>query len=465
MRTLGWSAATALTVAFGLAVGWLVTVGHEPVALLLGSAPILLWVLARDGMSSLKVLPFLVFAPSFLPGVPFSLVAWLLLFLGVRRGVLTIWRAVPAWLGLGCFLFLSYAVLTMMFGNSQPAMTLMVVVTFTLPVLMMLRGLTSEVEVLRFTRWVARAGLAAGVLALAEKFAGRLLVSEAIRGPAARLRFGEIRAQLASPHPIALGIILALFFLVTLGRILAGDRRLLPHAVVMLCAVFVTYSRGPLVLLAVATVIFMLLSSRTVVVRRGIAIAALCITVALLSPWRGNFTEIALSMVSSDVTTEQGQAIQSRLVTNRAVWEFVGDNPGGVGFYGLSDTEILTIYDGRTFNAGRSVDNSYLLAFAELGWAGGGLFVFLLLSVFLRACLVARKARSGNGGDPTLAVVASALGGFAVAAFTVATLTTWAQVALCYWTVVGIGLALERIPRNSGPVFPEPIRETVTGFR
>lgn len=450
-------------VATGSAVGWLVTIGQAPLGLCLGSAPLILWVLSRDAMNALRVLPFLVFGPSFLPGVPFSLVAWVLLVLGLRRGVVTRWRVVPAWIGLSCLLFLSYAVLTMLFGSSQPAMTLMVVVTFTLPVLMVLRGLTSEMELILFTRWVARAGLVAGVLALTEKFAGRLLVSEAIRGPAARLRFGEIRAQLASPHPIALGILLALFLLVTLGRILAGDRRLLPHATVMLSAVFVTYSRGPLVLLGIATVVFILLSSRTVVVRRGIAVAALCTTVALLSPWRENFTEIGLSMVSSDLTTEQGQAIQTRFVTNRAVWEFVAAHPGGVGFYGLSETEIMTIYDGRTFNASRSVDNSYLLAFAELGWVGGSLFAFLLLSVFLRACFVARKSRSSSGGDPMLAVVAAALGGFAVAAFTVATVTTWAQVALCYWVVVGIGLALERI-REKSEALPEQIREPLRVF-
>lgn len=436
-------------VAVSLAAGAAVASGKT--ALLLGGALALAfvaWIATHRRAAATKGLPVLLLLPQFIPGVPFSIVAWgVLLIAAVDR----VWRRTPSlpasvWVSLTAFL--AYALGTMLFGSSQPAMTGMVLVLFTLPLILIVGNVNSPERVDELLDGIIYVASVLALVAIAERLRGQYLVPDSLAPHLARSRFGQLRAQATLPHPIALGLILANAFVLALGRLIAGRRSAVIPLALLATAILFTYSRAPLLLILAAAVTMagVLVGSRGT--RRLSVVLAVTALTILATPLRHDVAALANSLRNEASTTEAGAAIQSRALINDAIGEFVQQHPGGVGFFGLADRTIPAYGASGSFNAARSVDNTYLLAFAELGWVGGALLAMLLLANSCRAIWAARKWRRQSALGPILASVAGAQVGFVIAAFTVATVTTWGQVSLAYWLTVGLGIATERVAGN-----------------
>lgn len=428
--------------------GWALAVGNSVLALL-AVLPwlVLLWRSAAGNRRAVALLPFAVMLPSFLPGLPLASVVWVVLAVAVLGGSGVSMRSVPRLVSVPLAAFLVYAIATWLFGPSQFGMTVMVVVTFSLPLPLILAWLRNDGDLYLFLEGVARVGLLLGLLTIFEGLSGSYLFSAALRGHEVGERFGQLRAQVLTPHPIALGLILSLYAVLTVSLVSTGQRRFAVHAGVMVVGVYLTYSRAPLVLLGVAVPVFMVLATRANTARRWFRSVSFALVLLTIPQTRRAFFQLFNSLFASDATAETGRAIQVRLVTNETMVDFILRHPWGVGFFGLSRLRIVSDLDGFPLNVARSVDNSYLLAYSELGWLGGSLFLILLLSVTIRALVVAWRNRGLALYGPVMSAVAGSLTGFLIAIFTVASVTTWAQMSIAYWITVAVGIAAERLAR------------------
>jgi hypothetical protein len=247
-------------------------------------------------------------------------------------------------------------------------------------------------------------------------------------------RNGLLRVQGVFPHPLVLGVAVAIVLPLAANKALHGERRgrNLLASVVMATGLVLTQGRGPLIAAAVGLVVLACTMRHSR--RLGVlAVVGTAIVVLAVSPWGVG----AISKAVANPTSENGGftvAYRQALLHDTyhyANHHFTGAGPG----YGGS-TRLLSYVGGHTTDLSVSVDNAFAKYLLELGWPG--LLIFLaVLWIVLHATRVA--ARTDLDGAALLAGFAAMI----VASLTVATFT-WAQILLVFWALAGAAFWLAR---------------------
>ncbi|WP_146605735.1 O-antigen ligase family protein [Micromonospora craterilacus] len=177
-------------------------------------------------------------------------------------------------------------------------------------------------------------------------------------------------------------------------------RRALPRpvvigaAVLLVAGLYATGSRGPVLALAIATLVVITLASPA-------ARASRAAVVGLAAGIGGYFAVVfqwipAASRFGAALYDPQGELEASqRVELARPTIDLIMANPGGVGFGHWADHAAIVVY--------RYPHNLFLEVFAEAGWIPGAVLVALLLWVVVRLW---RSARVEPAAVLTLALLA-----------------------------------------------------------
>lgn len=251
-----------------------------------------------------------------------------------------------------------------------------------LPALLLLQGAR------RLRLWVATIALTLGGLG----------VITGVRGVATGLNeriFGPAGSIVGDNNALGFALVLAVPLLLFLGK---GARSRWAQGfcfgvvVLTVIGIVATYSRGSLVLLAVALAATLLLAREA---RRGAALlVAFLAGLVLLAPaqWRERMDTIRPDAYRVDSSGSE------RMKSWYVAWRIGLDHPLlGAGFQPFSEDVYERYIPGyRDFH---NAHNHFLQAFAEHGFTGLALFVALFVSAFTRLLATVRRAR----GDPALA--------------------------------------------------------------
>jgi O-antigen ligase len=252
---------------------------------------------------------------------------------------------------------------------------------------------------------------------------------------------GLVGGMFKDPNDLALTLVimiaLAGFLLLSTRR--AAARLLYAGAIaVMLAGVMLTFSRGGmLALLAAAAVGIRRLARHG----RGVAVGGLVVLGVLVV----SLTPEGLEQRMTSIVTREGDtgSIEARLTTLRHGVEILIEHPAvgvGLGNFRLAEGE-------KHGGVGKwnEAHNTFLQIGGELGWAGLGVYLALVLCALLNVRAAARAAP-----EPRVAALAhaveTALVGFLVGAMFLSQAYTWH-----FYILLGLTVALRRIAEGGGP--------------
>ena len=432
------AASTAVVLKFGWGTCVLVSVALLSLMLVAtrNKSPMVLWI-SPALILLLPAVPFVAFAPA----------AWLAILLAISQSRRLTTAGIPRHIKLLVSLLLLIVVLGAVLGHSNISAAVMIVSMFSIPCLLFTSIIHDVDSFNAATKSVVIAITIGALLSLTEWFTGSYLISDFEKYGFfhAPLRNGNIRIQGPFPHALVLAVILSFGIALAIGFVFSGHKWVLVPLAVMIVALYLSQSRGP----ALGAIIGYAVSvgiSKGRIGRRSFGFALLAVFFVILTPLSGAVAGTWASLTTPTLTNEAAGSLPYRLAVQSAMLDLVKNEPLGVGLSNLQSRDIFVqTSDGRSINAARSVDNTYLLTFVELGWAGGALMLGILVSVAVWTTRSARRFRHSPLYGRVLALLAGANVGFLFTSYTVATIGTWVQVAATYWLLFGLSVSAVRL--------------------
>jgi O-antigen ligase len=296
-------------------------------------------------------------------------------------------------------------------------------------------------------RLIAAMGVAS-LLALYEEVRGRFLFHA--RAPYffhAPLRNGHIRVQGVFPHPLVLGVAIALVAPIAYmrWRSTTGGRSglILLALALMMGAAYFTYNRGPLIAVAAALMLLAILSShRRIEILAGLTLALMVASIA--APVRNSYGELFSGLTGNVSKGSSSIDVVYRQQLFAASTGYIDSHPFGAG---PGQSQNLALYGnlgGYDTDLAGSIDNAYLKWALEVGWVGLALFFLIVAALWSTTVRVWRLHAADGELGPIAAGLVASLFAMIVVSADVATFT-WAQILLIFWTLMGLVLALTRL--------------------
>lgn len=338
-------------------------------------------------------------------------------------------------------IFLALSVVAVYFSGS-PRYAVAEIMVQWLPAYAVGRGLSAVLTAASIYRTMAVAGVVAGVWAVAEFVFGLHLFEQFSGTPGAyswqeiQLRGTLERSEAAFGHSIALGAFLSLTAPFVIASSFSPRVRVVMLAI-LTAGTIVTFSRGAMIGLALATVITLWRMKSGEIARpfrRKLQVATVLALGVLMPFVYGLF---------AGVETELGQSTQYRVGLTENI--FADMVPIGQANEIQIDQAGLYHYRGL-----RSIDNEYILAVLQFGWVP----VLLLIAGL---ALAAKKVLQGRGNAADVALTAQI-----VVLATVALIT---QYTMAVWLVAGIAAGLSSMKLKDESPEPSPIRGSELSHR
>jgi O-antigen ligase len=262
------------------------------------------------------------------------------------------------------------------------------------------------------------------------------------------LRFKTLRVEASFGHPIAFGMFLALVVVLSLALAVSPSRRgpawlYFLISGLALVALLDTLSRGPLLIAAVALVIWVLREHRQVTPSRTIIAAVGLAALLIFSP--------AILIVNALWASSSGDTREARSATYRIEVASLITDPNQFSLLGQQTVEEGGVTTATSSRVGlKSLDNEYALIFVT----GGA----LSLAAFLVIVLMVWRVVLAPGLDAVDRAWMSALGVSMLGLATVALLTQFSDL---FWMSVGIAASIgQGLPQrpDRGELTAEPVR-------
>lgn len=284
-------------------------------------------------------------------------------------------------------------------------------------------------------------------------FAGRFFFNPPMRA-------GRLRARSVFPHPIVLGVAIMLVMPLAVACVsttASATRRFLfvGAIAVMASALLLSFSRGPwiAVVLTLLVMAVMMKGHR----RAWLGVAVVLIGQALMTlPLGDDVVPLLRSGLPFGTRDAKDLSVENRLVLWDEILDYASDHPFGIGPGRAREVQIIAYVDGYPRKVTESVDSAYLLLLLEVGFPGLALFVIVLLVLCAATVRTARQHRLDPHLGPFAAALVAGQIGMLFVSFTVATLTTWYQLAVPFWLLAGLALALRR-HTTADPAGPRPL--------
>ena len=244
-----------------------------------------------------------------------------------------------------------------------------------------------------------------------------------------QFRFGEVRAEAAFGHSIALGMFLALALVLAVA--LAVEARdvvtrgvLALAATVMLLGTLDTLSRGAMLMLAVAVALWFVLESRRLHLTTVLGVLLVGAAVVVATPVRSTVSELVTS--SQGTNTNEAASTEHRV----AILDLVRD-PSEFSLLGQKSTGVGSVTDQVEQRTGlNSFDNAYALVYLS----NGVLTVMAFLAVGVLAFMTLALGGLTN-------VERAWLAGLCAATLNLFTVNLLTQFGDFYWVGAGIAAA------------------------
>lgn len=206
-----------------------------------------------------------------------------------------------------------------------------------------------------------------------------------------------------------------------------------------------TYSRGGFLAMVSATVVWVLLQRRRVLIGLTLGVV-LAMGLAFVPLPKGYADRLQTIETYNDV---QENSALSRLHVWTVALQVAKEKPLGIGFWGFESIYDRYDFSGGQFGSSRAIHNSHLEALVEAGWGGGAVWLVLLGTAFWTGGKVFFRSRRMVGSEAhffrtmSTGIVAS-LSGFVVGG---------SFVSLAYndltWLLFAALAALDRVSRQA----------------
>jgi hypothetical protein len=301
-----------------------------------------------------------------------------------------------------------------------------------LPVFLVVRVVRHRADAERLLNRVVAVMTAASLLAIWERVTGHFLFGAHALFFHAPARSGHIRVQGVFPHPLVLGVAIAIVAPLAVRRIVQNDQRGMNVAAIaaMLAALYLTQGRGPAAAMIVGLLVF-------AAVQRGgtrIGITAVTISAVLVFAFSPVGATTLTKAIENPTAENGGYTVDYRQHLLTQTFHWVNRHPFGAG---PGQTASLQLYaqvgEQGVSDLAVSIDDAYARYALELGWPGLVLFGLMLSALVAETRLLAH--------DSLRAALLGSQAAMLVASLTVATFT-WAQILLLFWSLAGVALAL-----------------------